>query len=90
MIQEFEQEWKGPRLGDRYAFEAAWCDILVGYPKRISIKALVSAHKACGNEALTMRRSGKSKAFHVEGPKADVEYLAAIAQRWRQEYAEQN
>ena len=84
--QKFEQEWKGPRLGDKYAFAATCATIVVGYPRRISIKALMGTYKVCDNPALMMHRVGKSKAFYVEGPVPYVEYLVNAAQVCRREY----
>lgn len=76
MTEEFEQEWKGQRLGDKYAFQATTLDVVTGYPYRIGIAALVHHRKLLDDAALTMHRVGKTRLFHFEGPVESIRRLA--------------
>lgn len=83
MSREFEQEWRGPRVGDRYAFQATTLDVVTGYPYRIGIAALRYHYRLLEDEALTMHRVGKTRLFHFEGPVESIRRLVEVVRNAR-------
>ena len=85
MTIEFEQEWRGSKLGGRYAFPARMLDVVTGWPYRIGIKALLELHKSFNSPALNMHRVGRSRLFNLEGPTELVNAVEAIVLDCRRE-----
>jgi hypothetical protein len=70
------------RLGPTYAFEALSANVLTGFPKRISIKALMGEVRRVNTGLLSATRSKGSKLFYVEGPAEQVRAVAKAADSW--------